>query len=317
MPRLRRVDPATAGWTRRKRGRGFQYLDVDRGALTAEQVARCRELVIPPAWTSVWICPHANGHIQAVGVDDAGRRQYIYHPAWRERRDREKFDRVLEFGRSLPAARRVVAEHLSADGMPFERALAVAFRILDGGGIRMGTEDYAESNGSFGLATLRRDHATTRGGQVRLRFIGKSGKEHDVVLDDPELLIAVRTLLRRRGGDAELLAYRQDDQWRDVSSSDINGYLASVGVRGTAKDFRTWQAGLLALSRLSGADGGKAAVKKAIAEAADHLGNTPAIARSSYVDPRLVTAYLRGEDLPVVEGDDLEQWEPALLELLG
>lgn len=314
---MRRVDPATAGWTRRKRGRGSQYLDADRSALAPELAARCGELVIPRAWTDVWICPHANGHIQAVGVDDAGRRQYIYHPAWRERRDREKFDRVLEFGRSLPAARRVVAEHLSLDGMPFERALAVAFRILDRGGIRMGTEDYAESNGSFGLATRRRDHATTRGGQVRLCFTGKSGKEHDVLLDDPDLVPAVRTLLRRRGADEELLAYRQDDRWCDVSSADINGYLASVGVQGTAKDFRTWQAGLLALSRLSSADGGKAAVNEAIAEAADHLGNTPAIARSSYVDPRLVTAYLRGEDLPVVEGDDLEQWEPALLELLG
>jgi DNA topoisomerase IB len=273
--------------------------------------------VIPPAWSDVWICPYPNGHIQAVGTDDAGRRQYLYHPAWRERRDREKFDRVLEFGRSLPAARELAGEHLTLPGMPRERALAVAFRMLDRGGIRIGSEGYADSNGSFGLATLRRDHVSTRGGVVRLCFTGKSGKDHDVVLEDPELLSPVRTLLRRRAGGEELLAYRDGKQWCDVTSADINAYLAEVGVDGTAKDFRTWQAGLLALSRLSQADGDRSAVKQAIEEAAEHLGNTPTIARNSYVDPRLVEAYLDGDELPAVEGADLEQWEPALLEVLG
>ncbi len=157
MPRLRRVDPASPGWTRRRHGRGFAYLDENGGRLTAEDAARCKGLVIPPAWTEVWICPHANGHIQAIGTDDAGRRQYLYHPVWREQRDREKFDRVLDFGRSLPAAREVVAGHLRAPGMPFERALAAAFRILDRGGIRIGSEDYADSNGSYGLARQVRE----------------------------------------------------------------------------------------------------------------------------------------------------------------
>lgn len=306
MPRLRRVDPASPGWTRRRHGRGFAYLDCDGARLADDDLARCKELVIPPAWTDVWICPHPNGHIQAVGTDDAGRRQYIYHPAWRERRDREKFDRVLDFGRSLPAARRLVKEHLTLDGMPRERALAAAFRILDRGGIRIGSESYTES---FGLATLRRDHASTRGGQVHLCFTGKSGKDHDLVIDDDELLPCVRALLRRRGGGEELLAYRGERGWQDVTSSDINAYLAEVGVDGTAKDFRTWQAGLRALARLSEGE----SVKAAIADAADHLGNTPAIARTSYVDPRLLDL----EVVPRVTGEDLEAWEPALLKVLG
>jgi DNA topoisomerase IB len=201
--------------------------------------------------------------------------------------------------------------------MPFERALAAAFRILDRGGIRIGSEDYADSNGSYGLATLRRDHVSTRGGQVHLCFTGKSGKEHEVVINDEELLPCTRTLLRRRGGGEELLAYRTKAGWRDVVSADINAYLTEVGVAGTAKDFRTWQAGLRALARLAGADGSKQAVAEAIRDAAEHLGNTPAIARSSYVDPRLVEAYLEGEVLPRAKGEDLEAWEPALLELLA
>ena len=306
MPRLRRVDPASPGWTRRRHGRGFAYLDADGGRLAPDDVARCKELVIPPAWTEVWICPHPNGHIQVVGTDDAGRRQYLYHPAWREKRDAEKFDRVLDFGRSLPAARKLVAQHLELDGMPRERALAAAFRILDRGGIRIGSESYTDS---FGLATLRRDHASTTGGQVRLCFTGKSGKDHEVAIEDEALLACVRTLLRRRGGGEELLAYRTEDGWQDVTSADINAYLSEVGVQGTAKDFRTWQAGLRALATLSeGAD-----VKAAIADAAEHLGNTPAIARSSYVDPRL----LELEVPPRAKGVDLEAWEPALLKALG
>ena len=306
MPRLRRVDPASPGWTRRRHGRGFAYLDCDGNRLEPNDLARCKELVIPPAWTDVWICPYPNGHIQVVGTDDAGRRQYMYHPVWREQRDREKFDRVLDFGRSLPAARALVEQHLALAGMPRERALAAAFRILDRGGIRIGSESYTDS---FGLATMRRDHVSTKGGRVHLCFTGKSGKDHEVVIDDPTLLVCVRSLLRRRGGGEELLAFRAPDGWQDVTSSDINAYLSEVGVQGTAKDFRTWQAGLRALARLS--EG--AAVKEAIADAADHLGNTPAIARSSYVDPRL----LELEVLPRAKGEDLESWEPALLKVLG
>lgn len=317
MPRLRRVDPTSPGWTRRRRGRGFVYLDAEGARLADADIARCKDLVIPPAWTDVWICPHPNGHIQALGTDDAGRRQYLYHPAWREQRDREKFDRVLDFGRSLPLARQQVAQHLTLPGMPRERALAAAFRILDRGGIRIGSEDYADANGSYGLATLRRDHVSTRGGRVHLCFTGKSGKDQEVLIDDPELLPCVRSLLRRRGGGDELLAYRVGRSWQDVVSPDINAYLTEIGVQGTAKDFRTWQAGLRALARLSGADGSSKAVAEAIRDAAEHLGNTPAIARTSYVDPRLVEAYLEGEVLPRAKGEELQAWEPALLEALS
>lgn len=310
MPRLRRVDPCSCGWQRRRRGRGFAYLDADGTRLSPEDIDRCKALVIPPAWVDVWICPHPNGHIQAVGTDEAGRRQYLYHPQWREERDREKFDRVLDFGRSLPAARAVAAEHLGLPGWPRKRALAVAFLILDLGGLRIGGESYE----GVGLATLRRDHVSTRGGVIRLCFRGKAGKDHDVTLTDPELLTAVRSLLRRRGGGPELLAYRCDGQWRDVTSSDINAYLTEIGVAGTAKDFRTWQAGLRVLSRLTQADGSKKAVTEAMRDAAEHLGNTPAMTKNSYVDPRLVQAYLDGS-LP--DAQDVREWEPALLEVLG
>jgi DNA topoisomerase-1 len=313
VPRLRRSDPTTAGWTRVRRGRGFSYQDQSGHRLSASDAQRCKDLAIPPAWVEVWICPWDNGHIQALGTDDAGRRQYLYHPQWREERDREKFDRVLEFGRSLPEARRVAARDLARSGMPRERALAVAFRILDLRGLRIGSEDYS----SFGLATLRRDHVNTRAGRVHLSFPGKAGKGQDIVIDDPDLLPAVRHLLRRRARGAELLAWRDRQGWHDVSSQDINDYLAEIGVRGTAKDFRTWQAGLRTLASLSAADGSPSrAVTEAIRDAAEHLGNTPAIARSSYVDPRVVQAYLDGEDLPALDTDQLQKWESALLALL-
>lgn len=318
MPRLRRADPAKPGWARKRRGRGFSYVDEQGRPLPRDGVERCKALVIPPAWQEVWICPWPNGHIQAVGTDDAGRKQYIYHSRWRERRDREKFDRVLEFGSSLPTARRRAARHLALAGMPRERTLAVAFRILDLGGLRIGSEDYAQANGSYGLATLRCDHVTTTGGVVRLDFVGKSGKDHMVELDDQQLLTAVRALRRGRCEDDELLAWREGTMWHDVTSTDINSYLSEIGVQGTAKDFRTWQAGLRALATLSTTEisDPKRAVAQAIRDASDHLGNTPAIARTSYVDPRLVQAYLNGERLPEANGESLQNWEPALLELL-
>jgi len=317
VPRLRRSDPTTAGWTRVRRGRGFSYLDVERNRLPDIDVQRCKDLAIPPAWTDVWICPWDNGHIQALGTDEAGRRQYLYHPGWREQRDREKFDRVLEFGRSLPLGRDRAARHLRLPGMPRERALAVAFHILDLGGLRIGSEGYANS---FGVATLRRDHVSTRGGIIRLRFPGKSARDHDVALHDDGLLAAVRHLQRRRGGGIEILAWRDASGWHDVTSQDINDYLEEIGVQGTAKDFRTWQAGLQALATLSKTHSGAAsqarAVEQAMEAAASHLGNTPAVARSSYVDPRVVQAYVDGADLPEAAGDELCDWEPALLRLL-
>jgi DNA topoisomerase IB len=345
MPRLRRADPARAGWTRRRAGLGFSYSDAQGRRLSGEDRERCERLAIPPAWTDVWICPWPNGHLQAVGTDAAGRRQYLYHPAWRERRDREKFDRVLEFGRSLSSARRRVAEDLALPGVPRERALAAAFLLLDLANLRIGGETYAQSNGSVGVATLRREHVSTRGDAVRLRFPGKSGVEHDVVVVDADLAAAVHDMRRRRSGSPELLAYQQDGEWRDVTTSDINAYVSEVTAgNGTAKDFRTWHGTVRALAALADQEPPRtqrqrrAAVAQAMRVAADHLGNTPAVARSAYVDPRVVGRFLDGEPLveegldaadaldgegdddePTVRahGDAIDRWEAAVLQLLA
>lgn len=262
-----------------------------------------------------------------MGTDAAGRRQYLYHARWREERDREKFDRVLRFGRALPAARETVGAHLALAGMPKERALAAGFRVLDLGGLRVGSEEYADDSGGVGLATLRRDHTSTRGGLVRLRFPGKGGREHDVRLDDDELTAAVRVLLARRSGGEELLAWRDGRRWRDVTSADVNDYVRAVtGVDATAKDFRTWQATTRAVAALATeqpptVSARRSAVATAMKVVAEHLGNTPAVARSAYVDPRVVERYLGGEPLvEVPEHPDrlsLLAWEKLALELLA
>lgn len=327
--RLRRADPARPGWTRRRAGRGFTYLDEHGRRLSAEDAQRCRDLAIPPAWTDVWICPWPNGHLQAVGTDAAGRRQYLYHPQWRQRRDEAKFARVLQVGATLPAARATVAEHLALPGMAKERALAVGFRILDLAGVRVGTEQYARERGTVGIATLRRDHVRVRGDAVRLRFPGKSGREHDIVLEDAPLAAAVRELQRRRRGGPELLAWRDGDRWVDCSSSDLNDYVRQVtGWEATAKDFRTWAATVRALAHLATCEpaGSTTARTRQVAAAmravAEHLGNTPAVARASYVDPRLADRHLAGalhravgDQLP--DPDDVQAWEAVLLEVLG
>lgn len=324
MTRLRHADPSAPGWTRRRSGTGFSFRDLEGQTVRGEDRERCLALAIPPAWTEVWICPWPNGHIQALGTDAAGRRQYLYHPAWRERRDRLKFDRMLEFGQALPAARRTVAGHLALEGMPRERALAVGFRMMDDAGLRVGGEAYARDNGSSGVATLRREHASTSGDDVRIRFPGKSGREHDLTITDPELATAVHALLARRTGGPELLAFREDDTWRDLTSADVNSYVREVmGAEVTAKDFRTWRGVVGALEQLAPGAGEptKAAVAEAMREVADRLGNTPAVARSAYVDPRIVERFLAGEDLPVPRArrraaTGLSEWEEAFLTLL-
>lgn len=328
MTRLRRSDPSRPGWTRRRSGTGFSFRDLDGQALRGAERERCLVLAIPPAWTEVWICPWPNGHIQAVGTDAAGRRQYLYHAAWRERRDQIKFDRMLEFGAALPSARATVAEHLALSGMPRERALAVGFRLLDKAGLRVGGEAYARDNGSAGVATLRREHARTSHGELRIRFPGKSGREHDLTVSDPQLADAVHVLLARRGGGPELLAYQDDGAWIDLTSGDVNDYVRSVmGADVTAKDFRTWHGAVAALEELAPDAGAptKSAVVEAMRQVADHLGNTPAVARSAYVDPRIVESFLAGEELPTPDATGrrarapstgLSDWEDALLRFL-
>jgi DNA topoisomerase IB len=295
-------------------------------------VARCRALAIPPAWRDVWICPAANGHLQAVGTDAAGRRQYLYHPTWRERRDRAKHDRVLEVAARLPAARKAAARHLALPGMPRERTLATAFRLLELGFFRVGGEEYAEANGSYGLATIEKRHVRISGDTIVFEYPAKSGQERLIAVADPVVCEVVAELRRRRGGGAELLAYRNSRRWRDVSSADINDYLKEVvGCEVSAKDFRTWHGTVLAAVALAGAADLAAsktrrgrAIRGAMTEVAEYLGNTPTVARGSYVDPHLIDLYERGDTIaPTLrrlgDGDPRqhrEQIERAVLRLL-
>ncbi|MDQ3732850.1 MAG: DNA topoisomerase IB [Actinomycetota bacterium] len=335
MPRLRTVSPNSPGWTRRRAGKGFVYLDEDGNRLSTDAALRCKQLVIPPAWTEVWVCPVENGHIQAVGTDDAGRRQYIYHRRWRELRDKSKHDRVLKVAARLPEARRTVARHLALDGMPRERALAAAFRLLDLGFFRIGGESYAEQNGSYGLATIEKQHVRIEGGSVVFEYKAKSGKERLIALADQPVRDAIEILRRRRGGGPELLAYQESRRWRDVTSTDINGYVKEVvGDDVSAKDFRTWHGTVLAAVALAAENdksaskaARKRAVAKAMREVAEYLGNTPTVARASYVDPRVVDLFEDGitispalrvvrENISLGDGATHGRIEQAVLDLL-
>ena len=256
--------------------------------------------MIPPAWQQVWICPLANGHLQAVGTDDAGRRQYLYHPVWRQRRDLQKYQRVAQAAALLPSVRRLVGRDLRRSGMPMERVAALAVRLLDEGYFRIGNDVYADRHGSFGLTTLQRRHVRRQGESLGFRFIGKSGIEHEVTISDPQVLAVIRTLRVRPGkADQRLLVYRTSDGWTELTSVTVNAYLAGLFETGfTAKDFRTWHgtviaAESLALSDEPGTTGAsrKRAIRAAVNEVAGYLGNTAAVARGSYIDPRVLDRY--------------------------
>jgi DNA topoisomerase IB len=334
MPRLRTVSPRDPGWTRRRAGKGFVYLNEFGEPLTAEDVERCRQLVIPPAWTQVWICPFPNGHIQVVGTDDAGRRQYMYHPYWRLKRDQSKHDRVLTVAARLPLARRRVVKHLRLQGMPYERALAAAFRLLDLGFFRIGGEAYAEANNSYGLATIQKEHVSIEKRTVVFDYVAKSGQERYIALADRLVLAAVRDMLRRSDGGPELLAYQDAAGWHDINSTEINTYIkAMVGGEVSAKDFRTWHGTVIAEVSLAGSiekartEGArKRAVSTAMKQVSEYLGNTPAVARKSYVDPRVVDLFHDGVTIPpalastdkdLKDGTTHGKIERAVLELLA
>jgi DNA topoisomerase I len=280
------------------------YLDESGGRLGAADVARCKSLAIPPAWQDVWICPLANGHLQAFGTDAAGRRQYLYHPDWREQRDRAKHDRVLEVGTRLPRARARVSKYLALDGMPRERALATAFRLLDLGLFRVGGEAYADENGSYGLATIEKRHVRISGDAIAFTYRSKSGQDQRVVVTDRQARDAVAMLLKRRGGGPQLLAYLHGRHWRDVTSRDINEFVKEVvGGDVSAKDFRTWHGTVVAAEALASSAEAttpaarRRALRAAAEEVADQLGNTPTVARKSYMDPRLVDRFEAGETI--------------------
>jgi DNA topoisomerase I len=304
MPRLRRVNCSGPGIRRRRRGKGFEYLHEDDRKVTEPDVLeRIAELRIPPAWGDVWICTHPLGHIQATGVDAAGRKQYLYHARWRERRDQRKFDEMIDFARALPRMRATVGRHLARNDMGRERVLACAVRLLDRGFFRVGGEDYAVENESYGLATMRKEHVTVeRSGAITFDYPAKSGQRRVQSLVDPEVREVVRALKRRRGGGDELLAYRDEGGWRDVKSPDINDYVKQVtGGDFSAKDFRTWNATVLAAVALAvsgqatrSATGRKRAATRAVKEVAGYLGNTPAVCRTSYIDPRVFDRFEEG-----------------------
>ncbi len=310
MARLRRSDCSGPGIRRRRCGRGFVYAAED-GRRVADEVtlARIRELVIPPAWRDVWICADERGHLQATGFDDAGRKQYLYHPDWRRRRDREKFEEMLDFAARLPKLRRRVERELRSPDLDRRRMLACGVRLLDVGCFRVGTEDYARENGSHGLTTIRRDHVRRQGSELVFDYPAKSGQRLRTVVGDPAAVAALDALLRRRrcAGEEQLLAYRDGRVWRPLRAEDINAYLKEcLDGDFSAKDFRTWNATVLAAVALACAPPAptKTARRRAIAAAvrdtAECLGNTPAVCRASYVDPRVFDRYLSGWTLSAV-----------------
>jgi len=300
--RLRRADCAGAGIERRRHGRGFSFRDPEGGRIEDEEtLARIRELAIPPAWKEVWICPDPYGHIQATGIDAAGRKQYLYHERWQRRAAARKFEAMREFARALPALRRAVARDLRREGVPRERALACGVRLLDRGLLRVGGEEYADANGSFGVATLRREHVSLSGEDLVFDFPAKSGVRRVQSLRDRSARLAVEAMRRRRGGPPDLLVFRDGRGWHDVRSEDVNAYIQEKAGEGfSAKDFRTWHGTVLAAVELAragpvGSRGGtERAIREAIRGVAEALGNTPAVCRASYVDPRVLDRFRDG-----------------------
>ena len=310
------------GIRRRRRGRGWEFFDDDGEPIgDLETLDRIRELAIPPAWKDVWICPYPNGHIQAIGVDVAGRKQYRYHQRWRERRDQIKFDKMIEFARALPALREVAARDVRVPGFPRERILACAVRLLDRGFFRIGGEEYAEENESYGLATMQKRHVKLEPDYtLKFDYLAKSGKRQIRSVVDPDVYEVVAALKARRGG-RELLAYQVDGTWFDVRSADINAYIKeATGGDFSAKDFRTWSGTVLAAVALAvsgpvaaSKTARKRAMTRAIKEVAHYLGNTPAVARASYIDPRVFDRYQAGMTIggALLQIGDVDLGEPA------
>jgi DNA topoisomerase I len=304
VARLRRVDCSSPGIRRRRQGKGFVYVDDDGNKVTDPDIlARIAGLVIPPAWEDVWVCPYPMGHIQATGIDARGRKQYRYHDKWRQRRDQQKFDSMVDFARTLPLMRKRIGRQLARDGMDRDRVLAAAVRLLDRGFFRVGGEDYAVENETYGLATMHKKHVSLVDGAIVFDYPAKSGKRRIQEVVDPEVIEIVEALKRRRGGSPELLAYKERGKWVDVKSEDIRAYVKQVtGGDFTAKDFRTWNATLIAAVGLAvsgpaarqSKTARKRAVTRAVKEVAHYLGNTPAVCRASYIDPRVFDRFDSG-----------------------
>lgn len=290
------------GFRRIKAGAGFRYIDrAGKPLRSTAHLQRIRSLVIPPAWKDVWICPTANGHLQASGRDARGRKQHRYHPLWREARDATKFDRLLDFARTVPKIRRQAGRDLAREGLTRERVLAAVVRLMDLTSIRVGNKEYARQNNSYGLTTRKDGHAKIRGGNIRFSFRGKSGKRHDVELTDKRLAKIVKSCQDIPG--QELFQYYDDDGKRfDVTSRDVNDYLREVsgGADYSARDFRTWTGTVLAMGELqkrrcSGNSDVKRNLSEGIQAVASTLGNTPAVCRRCYIHPFVIERYTDGK----------------------
>jgi DNA topoisomerase-1 len=339
-PRLRRSDCADSGIRRVRRGRGFGYVGVDGARVSDERtLERIRALAVPPAWRQVWICVDPCGHLQATGIDAAERKQYLYHEAWRAQRDRQKFRRMVEFAKALPRLRRRLTEGLAGDELDEDRVLACAVRLLDVGLFRIGGEEYAEQGGGLGLATLHKDHVSLNDGAIVFDYPAKSGVRRVHEVRDPSALAVIGALKRRRGGGQQLLAYRAGRRWTPVHSEDINDYIKrNLGEGFSAKDFRTWNATVMAAVSVSvsaaaepGHGGTKTARKRvvdgAVRQVAELLGNTPAVARRAYIDPCVFDRYRAGSTISLpragvgaltdADGRPRRRIERAVLDLLA
>ena len=326
---LQYVNDERTGYRRKAKGKNFEYLDTEGKLIRDEQrLLRIKRLAIPPAWRDVWICPSANGHVQATGRDARGRKQYRYHERWREVRDENKFDRLSQFAKALPKIRRRVAQDLKLPGLPRQKVLATIVQLLERTFIRVGNEEYARDNKSFGLTTMRNRHVKIKGAKVRFRFRGKSGRQHEVDVTDHRIAKVIAKCEDLPGQD--LFQYLEENgEARDVTSQDVNGYLREIaGEDFTAKDFRTWGGTVLAAIALSKQEEfqtkneEKSNIKTAIRAVAEVLGNTPAVCRKCYVHPLIVEAYLNQTRIGGLNGSksleppNLRRVERAVLKFL-
>ncbi|MFC8954236.1 DNA topoisomerase IB [Streptomyces sp. NPDC057101] len=307
--RLRTSDAGGPGWRRVRHGRGFSYRDARGRPLREADRDRVQALAIPPAWRDVWICPWPNGHVQAVGTDESGRRQYLYHEEFRARQERAKHEHVHEVAAALPRLRAAVERDLGRRGLCEARVLGCAARLLDLGFFRVGGDRYRLDNGSYGLTTLLRSQVSCSGGRIEFDYPGKSGKQVTAALVDEPAHRVVRALVRRGGDSPRLFAYWSGRAWHEVHADALNAYLRDrSGVDMSAKDFRTWHATVLAAVALAVSEEARAesvtarrkAVRRAVCEVSDYLGNTPAVCRSSYIAPRVIERFTEGVTVAAV-----------------
>ena len=319
---MRYVSDEQPGFSRRRKGDEFEYFDLKGKSIRDEQrLLRIKRLVIPPAWSDVWICPSPNGHIQATGRDARRRKQYRYHERWREIRDENKFDRLVNFGKALPKIRRRLKKDLALSGLPREKVLATIVQLLERSFIRVGNEEYARENKSFGLTTMQDRHVDVKGSKLRFRFRGKSGRQHEVDVTDRRIARIVSKLQDLPG--QSLFQYLDDEgNVRDITSQDVNEYVREIaGEDFTAKDFRTWAGTVLAAIALSAASEfetrkqAKANIKNAIEAVAKILGNTPAICRQCYIHPAVLEAYLNGNSINGFKPNTQEEFEKQGIDL--